>query len=888
MYWYALIGMIATVVLVIENYDILFYSGSQEFPHLRIYRRLLYGILAYYFTDTLWGILDSLHHTTLLFVDTVVYYVAMAAGVLWWTQYVVVYLAEDNAFSRFLSRTGRVFFAFVVTVAVINFFTPVLFWFDENGIYHACPVRHVQLLFQIFLLLLTSIYTYRAMLQANGAVRNRYMAIFLFGLVMSILLFVQLDFPLLPLYTLGYLLGACLLHTFVVRDEMEEYRDELLASQQKTREQEQMSQAKSAFLANMSHEIRTPINAVLGMNEMILRESTEQNVIEYAENIHTAGNTLLSLVNDILDFSKIEAGKMEIIPVDYDISSLINDLVNMIQARADDKGLLLKPDFDENIPRWLFGDEVRIKQVVTNILTNAVKYTKEGSVTFHIGYEKIPDDPGGVFLDFSVSDTGIGIKPEDMAKLFSEFERIEEKRNRNIEGTGLGMNITQRLLEMMESSLKVESVYGQGSTFSFRLRQKVISWEALGNYEAAHRASLSERKKYREKFTAPDATILVVDDTPMNLTVFKGLLKQTKVQIDTADSGDEGLSLAKNKKYDVIFLDLLMPDKDGIETLQELRHAGGVSAGDGRANEENPNRRTPVLCLTANALAGARERYLAKGFSDYLTKPVEGADLEAALIKFLPPEKVHLHEDPEENEATAPEEMSAGGEAAHPCASADTGASCPSQLRAFYAGVPELNYEDAIRFCANEEVLKETLEQFYRAIEPNIQAIEGFLREKDYKNFTVKVHALKSSSRLIGAGALSADAGRLEDLGNSLTQEDIDRIGELTPKLLEDYRRFLKLLSPLYAAEEAAREAAPEISVSDLNEAYDAIRQFIESFDIDTIDGFISEVRKYRIPKAEQAKFTAVEECVRNMDWNGLDEALKGRRYRMSRQSQAK
>ena len=306
---------------------------------------------------------------------------------------------------------------------------------------------------------------------------------------------------------------------------------------------EYASQAKSVFLSNMSHEIRTPINAVLGMNEMILRESEEQNILEYSENIRTAGTTLLGLINDILDFSKIEAGKMDIIPVNYDLSSVINDLVMMIQARTDKKGLLLKLDFDGDIPKMLYGDEVRIKQVVTNILTNAVKYTEKGSVTFHIGYERIADDPGSVFLDFSVADTGIGIKPEDMAKLFSEFERIEEKRNRNIEGTGLGMNITKSLLEMMGTSLKVESVYGEGSTFSFRLKQKVIKWDSLGDYEAAHRASLLSMKKYQEKFTAPDAHVLVVDDTPMNLTVFKGLLKKTLVKIDTADSGIKALNL---------------------------------------------------------------------------------------------------------------------------------------------------------------------------------------------------------------------------------------------------------------------------------------------------------------------------------------------------------
>ena len=607
----------------------------------------------------------------------------------------------------------------------------------------------------------------------------------------------------------------------------------------------QASEAKSTFLSNMSHEIRTPINAILGMNEMIRHESSNpQSVIEYSENIHTAGSALLALVNDIFDFSRIDTGKMEIVSASYDLSSLINDLAGMVQAKTEEKGLQLKLDFDETMPKLLHGDAERIRQVAMNLLSNAIKYTQKGSITFHISYERIPDDPEGVFLDFSVIDTGIGIKPEDMDKLFTEFERIEEKRNRNIAGLGLGLSITKSLLEMMGSELKVESVYGQGSTFSFRLRQKVDGWEALGHYEATGCAPLPEQTKSRKTFIAPAASVLVVDDTPMNLTVFMGLLKSTKMQIDTAESGDEGLKLMKDKKYDLIVLDHMMPEKDGIETLHELR-----------ADANNPNLHTPVICLTANAITGAREMYLAEGFDEYLTKPIEGEDLKAAIIEHLPPEKVMIQNAPEEGEGETAEEM--------------------TELRTFYASVPELNYGDAIRFCANEEVLKGTLEQFYRAINPNINAIGGFLTEKDYKNYTIRVHALKSSARLIGAEALSADARHLEDLGNSLTDEDIKHIEELTPRLLEDYRRFLDLLSPLYAAEEAAREAAPEISAGELNEAYEAIKQFVESFDIDAIDGFIAEIRKYRIPRAEEAKFEAVAECVRNMDWNGLDEALR-------------
>ena len=393
---------------------------------------------------------------------------------------------------------------------------------------------------------------------------------------------------------------------------------------------EARSEAKSVFLSNMSHEIRTPINAVLGMNEMILRESREQSTIEYAENVRNAGNTLLGLVNDILDFSKIEAGKMDIIPVDYDLSSVLNDLVTMIQTRADDKGLKLEVKVDPDIPVELHGDEIRIKQVATNILTNAVKYTEKGSVSLNVGYEDLPEEDGKrmIGLRFSITDTGIGIKEEDMEKLFTAFDRIEEQRNRTIEGTGLGMNITQRLLSMMGSELKVQSEYGKGSTFSFTVKQGVVSDHRIGNYEESYRRTLAQRKRYKEKFTAPDAHVLVVDDTPMNLSVFRSLLKTTLVQIDTAESGYEGIELANRNLYDILFIDHMMPKKDGIETLYEIR------AGEG------PNCGTKAVCLTANAVSGAREKYISAGFDDYLTKPIVPEKLEQMIMEYLPEEKL--------------------------------------------------------------------------------------------------------------------------------------------------------------------------------------------------------------------------------------------------------
>ncbi|WP_276839527.1 ATP-binding protein [Anaerovibrio lipolyticus] len=389
------------------------------------------------------------------------------------------------------------------------------------------------------------------------------------------------------------------------------------------------SEAKSAFLSNMSHEIRTPINAILGMNEMILRECSQDSpILSYAENIDAAGHTLLALVNDILDFSKIEAGKLEIIPAEYDLSSVLNDLVHMISYRAEEKGLEFSLEVAPEVPKRLWGDDIRLKQIIINLLTNAVKYTKDGSVVFSIDFEK--KDEKHVLLTVAVKDTGSGIKKEDMDKLFSKFDRIGEEKNRHIEGTGLGLSITTRLLGMMDSKLEVGSIYGVGSRFYFTLEQEVIDWEPLGNMAEVLVSNTSVVHQYHEQFTAPEAELLVVDDTAMNLVVFKNLLKKTKVRIDTAESGDEALALADKKKYDLVFLDHMMPKKDGIVTLHEMKE-----------QESGMNKETPVICFTANAVSGAWDLYKNEGFDDYLTKPIDFVKLEQMVMKYLPSEKIH-------------------------------------------------------------------------------------------------------------------------------------------------------------------------------------------------------------------------------------------------------
>ena len=393
--------------------------------------------------------------------------------------------------------------------------------------------------------------------------------------------------------------------------------------------------AKSRFLANMSHEIRTPINAVIGMDEMILRESSEEEIRGYASGIMSAGKTLLALINDILDLSKVEEGKMEIIPVRYELSSMVNNLVNIISGRAEKKGLKFCVEVDPHIPKDLVGDEIRIRQCALNILTNAVKYTEKGSVTLKFSYKDMEEGAGSdgrnIALTLSVTDTGIGMKPEDLEKLLKPYQRIDEKRNRQIEGTGLGMSITSQLLHLMGSRLEVESEYGRGTCMSFTIVQQAVSSEEIGKYDLKYRHSGKGIPEYSEMFHAPDARILVVDDTDINLLVMRNLLKKTQIQIDTASSGSEALALNSSNTYDALFIDHMMPDMDGLETLKKLRGSGH-------------NLNAPAIALTANAISGAREMYIEAGFDGYLSKPVESEKLEMLLMNILPQNKIKEQE----------------------------------------------------------------------------------------------------------------------------------------------------------------------------------------------------------------------------------------------------
>ena len=400
---------------------------------------------------------------------------------------------------------------------------------------------------------------------------------------------------------------------------------------------EQANQAKGDFLANMSHEIRTPMNAILGMNEMVMREEISPKAAQYSRDIYSAGQTLLAIINDILDFSKIESGKMEIVPVTYELSSLLNDVLNMVTKKVHDKGLKLVTDVSPDIPHQLYGDEIRIRQIILNLVNNAVKYTDKGTVTIKVECNK--QDEKTINLQIAVIDTGIGIREEDLNKLFNSFQRVDMSANRKIEGTGLGLAITKQLAEQMNGFVRVESTYGQGSTFSVSLPQTVMDNEPIGEFTSTSAGLHSNIRNDEIAFTAPDAKILIVDDNKVNLVVAKGLIRETQVQVDTVLSGAEALEMVKQNRYHIILLDHMMPVMDGMETLMRMREL-----------EENASRDAAVIALTANAISGSRERYIAAGFEDYLSKPINAQRYKEMILKYLPDDLVHIEEKSETEE----------------------------------------------------------------------------------------------------------------------------------------------------------------------------------------------------------------------------------------------
>ena len=547
-----------------------------------------------------------------------------------------------------------------------------------------------------------------------------------------------------------------------------------------TRDEEMMeslkkaNKAKSDFLSNMSHEIRTPINAIIGMNEMILRESDDENIIEYSNSIRSSSQSLLSIINDVLDISKIESGKMEIVESEYELSSLVVDCYNMINERVKGKNLTLHVDCGEDNPVLLYGDISHIRQVILNLLTNAVKYTEEGDIYFRIKGEK---QDKKWLLRIIIEDTGIGIAKENIDKLFIKFERFDLQKNRNIEGTGLGLNIVKSFVELMDGTITVESEYGKGSSFTVCIPQGIVDPTPIGKINIGSVAADTSVRKHEYDFIAPTAKILAVDDVPVNLNVFVNLIKNYKMQVDTVSSGQECLSLTAKKKYDIIFMDHMMPEMDGIETLLKIK-----------ADENNPNKDTTVIMLTANALIGMKEMYLEKGFTDYLTKPIMPQKLEKMINIYLPDNKKVSSNKASDSKA---DDVESDDNSVTP---ENNIADIDDPIQKIKALIPDANLDMGIIYCGrSEEIYLEFLKDYIT--NGRYERIIEAYKNMDIKRYAIEVHTLKSTSKTLGFDKLSKLAGQLQ---HAADKEDAEAINEGHDEMIKLYKNILTLLNRVF------------------------------------------------------------------------------------------
>ncbi len=695
---------------------------------------------------------------------------------------------------------------------------------------------------------------------------------------------------------------------------------------------ERAAQMKTDFLANMSHEIRTPMNAVIGMAEMALREELPAEARGYVSQIISSGKTLLTIINDILDFSKIEAGKMSIEEDEYEPMSLINDITNIINTRIGEKDVELILDISPDIPCKLLGDINRLKQVIINLANNAVKFTNEGQVVLSVHFTKGGEDT--IELEVCVKDTGIGIKQEDLAKLFEAFQQVNSKRNRNIEGTGLGLAICERIVKLMGGQIWAESEYGKGSKFSFRISQKVmdqrpsvqirerekiaaaglvangylrehlikdmgylgISYETLSGPEdlcivaekkipflfigqGIYSSEIEEFVKdhpevkvimmtnfkdsfkfsYKNflvvkkpvyvltlaaifngeeinmgysgrgddfEFIAPEAEILIVDDNAINLTVAEGLLKPLKMKIDTATSGQKAIEMVSLKKYDLIFMDHMMPEIDGVETTHIIR----------RFYKEYAD--VPIIALTANAVGSTKEMFLAEGMNDFVAKPIEMRVILSKLRNWLPKNKilksVHVEDETVVCSDTAPDLQIEGLDTAY-----------------------------ALNLLGSEDLFLAVLKDYYKVIDKKADTIKQLEVNEAWHEYTIEVHALKSSSKQIGALELSKLAQQMEKAGN---ENNAQLIHQCTDDMLRQYKQYQKILAPLFAQPVETKEKKVMVANEELQLLLHQIREAAEELDMDSIGDVLNCMACYEFDEKSYAFYALLENAVQEYD----------------------
>lgn len=698
---------------------------------------------------------------------------------------------------------------------------------------------------------------------------------------------------------------------------------------------------KSDFLANMSHEIRTPMNAVIGMADMALREELPDVAREYINQIKAAGKSLLTIINDILDFSKIESGKMDINIDEYEPMSVINDVSNIVMTRLRDKDVELILDISPDLPYKLLGDSIRIKQIILNLANNAAKFTNRGKVTLKMEYTRLSDEE--IELHVSVKDTGIGIKPEDMDKLFESFSQVDSKRNRNIEGTGLGLAICKQLLTLMHGNIRVESKYNEGSEFSFVIPQKIANStpsitiedaneilavsmmsnpyvagalqqdiERLGiehkelhsttelfvlpkdkniflfieqsvfskkveefvqnnpeitaillidfddttnydipnllivkkplfalnlamifNHEDLH-ANFNSSDDINFDFIAPEAEILIVDDNAINLTVAEGLLEPLKMKVDTALSGKEAIGKISVHHYDIVFMDHMMPEVDGVETTHIIR----------RFHTEYDN--VPIIALTANAVSGTKEMFCSEGMNDFVAKPIELRVLISKVKKWLPEEKIQkIHAKKITNVTKA-------------------------QTEAIVIG--DLDTSFAIKSLGNEQLFWSVLKEYYRVIEKKVNLIKSLEEQEDWPAYTIEVHALKSASKQIGAMSLSDKAAAMEKAGNA---KDSEAIHKCTDEMLEQYSGYLSVLQP-FCEEEEETDLQKETASNDvLHQYFEEMQAAIEDLDMDQMEEVIQKMSEFSYESWQQELFSQLKEAVAEIDVDACEEVIQ-------------